>query len=356
MKILLVIPSLNKGGAERAAIRLVKEFSRRHEVILFLYRDIIEYPVPQNVKLIVLKNKGIDLFSKVRNTFIRIYSLKRILKKENPDIFISFLGNLQPILTGEKVIVSIRNNPKHFSLQEKLQLHTIYRFPNVEKIVAVSRGIARILKKEFHLTNVDYIYNPIDLDEIKNVASEKINLDFPYILSVGRLHPQKNFLLLIKAFAKSKLKNKYKLIILGEGSERHKLENLINHLGLKNKILLPGKVDNPFPYMKKAKFFVMSSNYEGFPNVLLEALACGTPVISTNCPTGPDEIIQHKKNGLLVPVGDEKSLTRAMEELDEDEQLYNICKNNAIESVKKFDVKLIAKQWEKLFEEVLNND
>jgi glycosyltransferase involved in cell wall biosynthesis len=187
----------------------------------------------------------------------------------------------------------------------------------------------------------------------KLIASKPF--EFDYILAIGRLNRQKGFDILIKSFAKSDLKNMIKLVILGEGKERGNLGKLIAKLNLKNQVLLFGKVDNPFIYMKCAKFFILSSRYEGFGNVLLEALACRTPVIATNCETGPSEIIENGKNGLLVPVEDENALKLAMEKLFYDRELYKKLKTNTWKSVERFGVKNIVKKWINLFEEICNS-
>jgi N-acetylgalactosamine-N,N'-diacetylbacillosaminyl-diphospho-undecaprenol 4-alpha-N-acetylgalactosaminyltransferase len=179
--------------------------------------------------------------------------------------------------------------------------------------------------------------------------------EFDYILAVGRLSKEKGFDILIKSFAKSDLKNMVKLVILGEGKERKNLEKLIIKLGLKSQVLLFGKVDNPFIYMKYANFFVLSSRYESFGNVLLEALACQTPVIAANCETSPSEIIKNEENGLLVPVGDENALKSAMEELFYDQKLYEKLKANTRKSVEKFGIENIIKDWINLFQEICNS-
>ena len=146
------------------------------------------------------------------------------------------------------------------------------------------------------------------------------------------------------------MKSIVKLVILGEGKERKNLEKLIVKLDLENQILLFGKVDNPFIYMKYAKFFILSSRYEGFANVLLEALACGAPVIATDCETGTSEIIKNGENGILVPVADEEALKVAMEKLFNDRELYKRLKTSTRGSVERFDVNNIVKEWRKLFE------
>jgi N-acetylgalactosamine-N,N'-diacetylbacillosaminyl-diphospho-undecaprenol 4-alpha-N-acetylgalactosaminyltransferase len=180
-------------------------------------------------------------------------------------------------------------------------------------------------------------------------------LEFDYILAVGRLNRQKGFDILIKSFAKSSLKNKVKLVILGEGKERKNLEKLIVELNLKKQVLLYGKVDNPFIYMKYAKFFILSSRYEGFGNVLLEALACGTPVVATDCETGTTEIVENEVNSLLVPSEDVELLKDAIERLYYDRELYKRLKTNTRKSVGRFDVKNIVKEWLNLFEEICNS-
>ena len=313
MRILFIVPSLARGGTERVVVRLSKEFSRKNEVDILIYRNVIEYEIPSNVNVYALQTGKVDILNKIKNLFVRTREIRRLLREKHYDIVLSFLGNLPPILSGKQVILSIRNNPLRFPLSTKLQLYTFYHLPNVTKVVAVSKKMTEVLQGKFFLKNSIHIPNPIVLKEIEEKIRTTFSpFDFPYILSVGRLHPQKNFQLLIRAYAKSKLKNEYNLVILGEGSERAKLERLIEELNLKYKVFLPGRVFNPYVYMKHAKFFVLNSNYEGFPNVLLEALACGTPVISTNCDTGPNEIVEHEKNGLLVPVGDERALVNAM--------------------------------------------
>ena len=306
-------------------------------------------------ELINLETPSGSFWKKIKNTFNRILKLKRLIKKIFPDFIVSFMGNLQPILTFKPVIVSIRNNPDFFTWQEKLFLRTIYKLPNVKKIITCSSGIEKKLNDNYHLKNTKNIYNPIDFKLISDKLLAQRPLEFDYILAVGRLDQQKGFDILMKAFAKSNLKNMVKLVILGEGEERKNLEELIINLNLKSHVLLLGKVDNSFIYMKYAKFFVLSSRYEGFANILLEALACETPVIATACETGVSEIIENGKNGLLVPVKDEDALKSAMEKLYYDQKLYKKLKANTRKSVEKFGIENIIKDWINLFEEVYNS-
>ena len=352
-KIMLIVPSLARGGVERVVSILSKELSRYFEIYVVIYHNPIEYEIEG--KLMNLETPTGNLWRKVKNIFYRVVKLKRLIRKISPDFIVSFMGNLQPILTFEPVIVSIHNNPDFFPLYRKFLLKTIYKLPNVKKIITVSTGIEIKLNNNFNLKNTKTIYNPLNLDYITKELLALKPFKFDYILAVGRLNRQKGFDNLIKAFAKSALKNTVKLVILGEGKERKNLEELIAELNLKNQVLLFGKVDNPFIYMKYARFFISSSRYEGFPVVLLEALACEIPVITTNCETGTSEIIENEKNGLLVPVEDENALKVAMEKLFYDRELYKKIKTNTRKSVERFDVKNIVKEWLKLFEEIFNS-
>lgn len=349
-KLMLIVPSLRKGGVERVVSILSKEFSKFYEVYVIIYHNPVEFEV--DAKLINLETPTGNLGKKIRNIFYRVVKIKQLERKISPDFIISFMGNLQPILTFKPVIVSIHNNPDIFPLYRKILLKTIYKLPNVKKIVTVSTGIEKKVNSSYNLENTKTIYNPLNLDYIAKELISPKPFEFDYILTIGRLCRQKAFDILINAFAKSDLKNRIKLVILGEGGERNTLEKLIVRLNLENQVLLFGKVNNPFIYMKFAKFFLLSSRYEGFPVVLLEALACGTPVIATNCETGPSEIIENGKNGLLVPVTDEGALKAAMEKMFFDRELYKKIKANTRKSIKRFDVKNIVKEWISIFKEM----
>jgi len=351
-KIILVVPSLIKGGVERIVSILSKELSNFFEIYVVLYHGPIEYEV--SGKLINLKTPTGSFSRKIKNTFHRIVKLRKLIKDISPDYIVSFMGNLQPILTLNPVIVSTHNDPDFTYFHKAFLFKTVYKFPNVRKIITVSKGIEKKLNNNYNLKNTKTIYNPIDLKLISQKLLAQKPVDFDYILAVGRLSRQKGFDILINAFAKSNLKNKTKLIILGEGKERKNLEKLIIELNLEKQVLLHGKVDNPFIYMKHARFFVLSSRFEGFGIVIIEALACETPVIATNRESGPSEIISHEKNGLLIPVEDENALKQAMEQLFYNNKLYQKLKENAAISVKKYDIKNIVQDWLELFREVDN--
>jgi len=175
-------------------------------------------------------------------------------------------------------------------------------------IFTVSEYIASALRESLSIQNVTpkslcVINNPCDIERVKYLSEQKVKLlDAPYILGVGRLTKQKRFDVLIRAYHQAEIKN-YKLVILGEGNQRGELEKLIAELNLTDLVLMPGFVTNPYPWYKNAKLFVLSSDFEGFVNVITEALACGTPVVSTDC--GPAHEILKGRFGLgITPKGE----------------------------------------------------
>ncbi|MEZ5476111.1 MAG: glycosyltransferase [Thiolinea sp.] len=171
-----------------------------------------------------------------------------------------------------------------------------------------------------------------------------IGLPGRYIVAVGRLEQQKRIDRLLEAFARSRLRKTHQLLILGEGSLRQPLELQVQALGLTGQVLMPGNVANPHPDVLQADFLVLASDHEGFPMVLIEALALGKPVISTDCATGPNEIIRHEHNGLLV-VLDAVALAAAMDRLSLDRQLHAHMAAHAAESVAHLSIERIAERW-----------
>jgi glycosyltransferase involved in cell wall biosynthesis len=196
-----------------------------------------------------------------------------------------------------------------------------YFYPWADCVVAVSKGVANDLVRfgKIPSERIRVIYNPIVTPEIQEKAKAVLEHPWleegqpPVILSVGRLTAQKDFSTLIHAFAAVRQTHAARLLILGEGEERSSLEFLIRQLGLEQDVSLPGFVPNPYPYMVRAAAFVLSSKYEGLPGVLIEALYCGAPLISTDCPSGPREILANGKYGQLVQVGDVTTLAHAIQ-------------------------------------------
>jgi len=327
-KISLFLPSLRGGGAERVFLNLAKGFAERgFSVDLILAQKEGAYldKVPEGVKIVDLNSRRI-LYS--------LFPLVRYLKKEQPDVLISGMSHVNIISLLAKMfsrvdtdIIVTEHNPyplgrRDISLVKKLVTKMLMRlfYPSAKTVVTVSRYVRDNLIEAIGISinNFRVIYNPMDLEEIRERSKEQTNhkwlrkKELPIILGVGRLTEEKDFPTLVKAFAKVRKKLDAKLIILGEGERRGDLEQLILNLGLEEDVDLPGFVKNPYSYMAASDVFVLSSLYEGFGNVLVEAMACGTSVVSTKCPGGPSEILDKGKYGKLVPVGDVEAMEKAI--------------------------------------------
>ena len=346
-KIIFVAQSLRKGGAERVVSLLSQQFKKMgYDVKIILWANEVEYSYGGEIIDINFPASKSYLIKALR-LFQRIKKLKQIFKQEKPDFIFSFMEscNFASILTGYNVVVSIRNNPnkKHNWYQKKL-IKFLYNFSNVVKVVAVSKTIENILNNQYRIRNTKTILNPIVLDETYKIK-EDLNKFKPFILSVGRLNPQKNFTMLIESFYNSRAKDDFRLLIIGEGKERNNLELLIDNLKLNDKVFLLGQKDNIKDYYLQCDIYVLSSKFEGFPNVLIEALSNSCACISTDCPTGPSEIIKNNENGILVKNENQEALSEAIDELYFNKELKEKFRQNAQKSIKHLEIEKIAKEW-----------
>lgn len=351
-KICLISEQLASGGAERCAALLSQFFESKntkiHHVIVI---NKIEYEFAgELLNLGAYKNKTNGAYNKLKRLFI----LLKYLRKNQFDFIIDFrVKNNQfqeliitKFLYTTPYIVTIHSYmtelyfPKWHFLARKI-------YKDSYGIVSVSEKIKEKIGLELGYKNTRTINNPVAIAEIQLRSQEKIAVDFEYILSVGRMDDDiKQFDKLILAFAKSTLPaQNIKLVLLGEGSLRAKLQEQVKALDLEKQVYFLGWQENPFSYMKRAKFTVLASKNEGFGNVLIESLACETPVISFDCLSGPSEIIKNKYNGLLIEDQNFAKLTHAMNLMIEDAVLYQFCKQNALASVQQFSLENIGKQW-----------
>jgi glycosyltransferase involved in cell wall biosynthesis len=200
--------------------------------------------------------------------------------------------------------------------------HLVKRFyPWADVVAGNSQGVAEDLRRVTGLPRerVRILHNPVVTPELQEKARLPVNHPWfgagqpPVVLAVGRLTKQKDFPTLIRAFARVRQSRPARLIILGEGPDYAQLEALVCELGLKKDVALPGFVENPYAFMSRASLYVLSSRWEGLPTVLIEALYCGPPVVATDCPSGPKEILADGRHGALVPVGDVEALAEAIE-------------------------------------------
>jgi glycosyltransferase involved in cell wall biosynthesis len=225
------------------------------------------------------------------------------------------------VLINEQNTISISAR-KSVRRRERMVPRLAKRFyPWADHVTGNSRGVADDLSQVTGLPRerIKVLYNPVVTPEVREKARAPLNHPWfeagqrPVVLAVGRLTKQKDFPTLIRAFAQVRQTQPARLLILGEGPDRSALEALVNQLDLGDDVAMPGFVENPYAYMRRASLYVLPSRWEGLPTVLIEALYCGPPVIATDCPSGPREILADGKHGLLVPVGDVIALTQAIE-------------------------------------------
>ncbi len=324
--ITVFIHSLGGGGAERVAVTLCNAFIERNK----------------RVHLIVMTKDGVywnllspkvEVFNLRCNKMWRaLLPLTYYLLNQRPKKLLSIITELNAaaIIANLLAFKPSQVFPCEHStfsyiahLQTGRRKYIYARLPLLyhlaSKVICVSKGVAEDLRSFVSLpaSKIAVVYNPIMHKELLQWKSEP--LDHPWVnsqekivLSVGRLDAAKNYSLLIEAFAEVRKRYNIKLIILGEGTERQTLQRLIDTLKLSEDVDMPGFKENPYNYMASATLFVLSSNLEGLPTVLLEALACGTPVISTDCKSGPQEILEDNTYGILVPVGDKSKLVDAI--------------------------------------------
>lgn len=347
-KIAFVIHSMKSGGAERAISNLSLAMHEEHDVSLIVF-DGRNLGYPYGGQLIDLNIHSKDSpLGKLLILFKRARRLRQLYKEQQFDGIFTFMegAGFPSVLASKKTIVSIHDNPK--SLNKTYQPFLPYLYPHAKKIVTCAKAIEEKLANQHHFKNLITIYNSVDIDNAIELSKEAIPETRPFLLAVGRLAPQKGFDYLIEAFAASEAKKDVDILILGEGAERPALEALIEKHNLEGKVILKGTVTNPFAYYSKAEFFVLSSRHEGFPNILIEAMACHCTCVSYDCETGPNEIIQHGKNGLLLEPENVPALTEAIDTLHSDKKLREKLKANTRSSIEHLTPKAIAKDWLKL--------
>jgi glycosyltransferase involved in cell wall biosynthesis len=349
--------SLGGGGAERVMLNLAREFSRlRHQVDLVVasakgpYRS----QVPDSVTLVDLGTT---------RTITAILPLAGYLRRESPDVLLSQMGhcNIVAVLARKlsgastRVVitevsfmkVSTMSAPQFRSRWVPVCAKRVY--PWADGVIAVSQGVADDLSHLLGLPRdrIDVIYNAVVTPELyERAALALVHPWFksgapPVVVGVGRLDPEKDFLTLLRAFNIVRRNREVRLMILGEGPERFVLESLAQELGITDVVALPGFVKNPLPYIAGASVLVLTSRFEGLSNVIIEALACGTPVVATDCPCGPREILEQGRYGMLAPVGDFKEVARAIEDTLKNPPDPMFLKSAA----ERFSVDAIARQY-----------
>jgi len=356
MKLAFFISSMTLGGAQRVAATLLNEWARRGiQIDLYTFDKKAEsfFSLHESIRVIAL-----DLFSasaskweSISNCIRRSSRIRQVLKESRPDLVVSFMSNMNYLVTAAAtgldlpVVVSERTDP--VASGEGIQgtmLRWIF-YPNASRVIVQNQRIHEYMPPVVRARSC-VISNPVIVPASeKNGSSGALR-----VLGLGRLSEEKGYDLLMRAFAGVNCSNAL-LRIVGDGPERARLEALRSELGFGTRVELPGATSTPSEELLSASVFVLSSRFEGSPNALLEAMACGVACVSFDCRTGPRELIRHGENGLLVPPGDVEGLTRAIQQVVDDASLRELLGRNARKSVMKYSLPNVLKQWDRVFEE-----
>ncbi len=362
---LILTGGVEKGGAERRIITLIKSLSREGfnvNIGAFSKKFRADQSKLPRISLTYLGTRGIM-------PLVPTLRILRLILSTQPDIVFSNLRRVNTIAMMAKIlsfsnkrlfILGVSNNPNY----HPNPLFTRLLYKHAGGLIANSRGTKNYLCKEWGLDsrNIHVIYNGVNSNQIISLKDDDSKLgwykeSFSIIIAIGRLSTQKNHACLIKAFSLVGKKIDSRLVVIGEGPLRQSLEGLAERLGVAEHTFFAGYQDNPYKFLARSAVFVLSSRWEGFPNVILEAMVCGVPVISTDVDFGPREIIDHGENGFLVPDNDPKNLAAQIQYVLENRKKAFIKEiiNNAREKVRsEFTLEAMLKNYREFFLNVHN--
>lgn len=315
MKILFYINTIHPGGAERVMVNLAGQFAANGDncILVTSYKDDVEYQLSTKVRRINLFEQAIN--GVLKRNYLLTAALRKQIKIESPDVVISFMAepNFRALVASmglrTRNIISVRNDPNREYGNPLFRVLAKTLFCIADGVVFQTRDAQAWFPKAIQKKS-RIIFNQVD----EKFYQTQFSGQRRNVVTTGRLAPQKNHAMLIRAFAGMAHQVEDNLVIYGEGALRDDLETLIAELGMEQRIFLPGSTKDVATAIAGAKLFVLSSDFEGMPNSLMEAMALGLPCISTDCPCGgPGMLIEHEKNGVLVPVDDQTALKEAME-------------------------------------------
>lgn len=357
-KLFILRPTLGQGGADRVSLTLLQQLSReRFDLSLVLVKKdgVLLEDLPPDVGVYTLD---------ASNVLTAWWPLSRLLKLHQPDVLFSTSSgtNVTAVWARQlaryagRVLLSERNVLFHGQKTWKRRLMTTFKrltYERADLVTAVSQGVKDDLIAELHLPpdKIQVVYNPILTSDLPALADESVDHPWfaestPIILGVGRLVPEKDFATLLRAFALVRAQRPCRLLILGEGNGRTELLQLAQTLGVTPDVDLPGFDKNPFKYMARCTMFVLSSRFEGLPGVLIQAMACGAPVIATDCPSGPSEIITvDGQDGFLTPVGDAQAMVEKILFLLDNPEKREVMGRHGRESAERFRAETVMARY-----------
>ncbi len=372
-KLSILVNDLDSGGAERVISILLDMLNSRYDITLYMMHNIIFYDIPKDIKVVVINGSKLEDSGVIKLLKLPLLAWRYKRLNQNSAVSLSFLSrsnyiNIFAKLFGMKgkVVVSERAMPSlqyNNSLQgyiNRFLIKTLYKRADI--VFANSKGNAVDLINNFKIEDVKVIYNIFNIDRIVNLSNRYALLDnsrFNFI-TIGRLDEGKNHQLLIKAIKEIDAN----LYIIGDGVLREELESLIKELNLEDRVFLLGKHKNPYKYISKADCFLFASKREGFPNVLVEALACRLSVISTDCQSGPREILAPESDvnfqlreivevanyGILVSINSKEKMVEAMEVIKNSQKLRDSYKEKSLKRAMEFNKEIIIDEFIKIID------
>lgn len=378
-KVLFFCYDLKDGGSPQVLSNILNHLDRNEfDPVLVTYSDARVFPIPKGITEHILQVRGGgSLLQKLRANLTAVLRLRSVLRQENPEIAVGMGGMtnwgliLAAKLARSKTSVIIgEHGAGALKYREDRMTSPIMRllskllYPFADRIVAISDGVRKYLVRELKLPvgKIVLIYNPVDIQKIRQLSQEHV--DDPWlsdpnkqiVLWVGRIAAIKGLRYLILAFERVLEQVDARLIIVGEGSEQKTIENLVIQKGLQEKVRFAGFQGNPYRYMSRSSVFAFPSLSEGFGMVLVEAMACGLPVVSANCIAGPSEILQNGRCGILVPPGDADALAEGIVRVLTSPQLRQTLTQAAAQRAADFEAGRAISSYELLFREVRCNN
>ncbi len=362
MKIAMGISSLGGGGAERVISIMANHWAGKGEdvtVITLASEEKDVYFLDDRVRRAAfdLEKDSKGAWDAMKNNLLRILYLRKMLRSNRPDVVIGFSEHMSVMMLlatfglSIPVIVFEHTDPRQAPLDRFWGFLRRWSYFRAKGIVLLTEELKGVAAQNWPEKLLHVIPNPAVVVENDKDAPPPIYLPPRFIVAMGRLVPLKGFDMLLEAFSRCG-RDDWSLVILGEGEDRPRLEQLIKTLNLDQRALLPGRVAEPSLILRRADIFVLSSRYEGFPMALVEAMACGLAVLSFDCPTGPSDIIRDGEDGILVPPEDVSALVEAMTRLMSDEGERRQLAARAPEVMERFCVEKVMGQWDRLLASV----
>lgn len=367
MRITFVISSISSGGAERVMSMMSNYWARKGwniTIITYATREADFYNIHSHVERIRIHsdNQKRGFLSPVISNISRIYFLRKEIIRSRPDVIISFMDTVNvltliaTVFLNYPILISERVDPRYHLPKLPWRILRRIFYSRASGLIVQTSNLLKWASVRVGTKKSFVIPNPID-QIVSNSTNNTSKFSHSYIVAVGRIETQKGFDILIRIFDRVlKSHPDWKLVIVGEGTKRQSLELLITSLGLTEKVLLIGRITDPSEVMRNASVFALSSRFEGFPNVLIEAMKLGLPVISYDCPSGPAEIINHRKNGILIPMDNEIEFEKSLVELMDDRNFAESLGKEAKKVILTYSEDKIFGMWENIIKLILKQN